>query len=90
MILVFLKKYNLFITEYNKDLYEDILNRTINYIEIGAEKDDKSVGLLRLSELLEIPKNEILVFGDGDNDLEMFQTFENSVCMNNGKQKIRK
>ena len=85
-----LSKYQLFITEYNKDLYEDILERTINYIEIGSEDDDKAIGLLRLSKLLNIPQNEILVFGDGDNDIEMIQTFENSVCMQNGKSKVKK
>lgn len=85
-----LKKYNLFITEYNKNLYENIIGKTINYVEIGSSNDTKASGLLQLGKILNIPQEQILVFGDGDNDLEMFSTFENSVCMANGAEKVKK
>lgn len=85
-----LKKYNLHITEYNKNLFEHILNKEINYIEIGATNDTKASGLVELTKILEIPIEEVLVFGDGDNDLEMLSTFPNSVCMNNGIEKAKK
>ena len=83
------QKYNLFITEYNKNLYENIIGKTINYIEIGSSNDTKACGLLQLGQILNIPQEQILVFGDGDNDVEMFNTFENSVCMANGTEKVK-
>lgn len=89
-ITTILKKHDLHITEHNKNLDEYIINKTINYIEIGATNETKATGLLELSRLLNIPQNEILVFGDGDNDLEMLSCFENSVCMSNGTVKAKK
>lgn len=84
-----LDEYNLFITEYNRNLYEKIIDKTINYIEIGSLNDTKASGLLQLGKLLNIPPEQILVFGDRDNDIEMFTTFENSVCMANGTNKVK-
>lgn len=82
-------KYNLFITEYSKNLDEKIIDKRINYIEIGSSNDTKASGLLQLGKILNIPPEQILVFGDGDNDIEMFTTFENSVCMANGTDKAK-
>ena len=84
-----LKIYGLFITEYNRNLNEHIINRIINYVEIGATNDTKATGLTELVEILKIPKEEVLVMGDGDNDLEMLSTFSNSVCMANGNEKAK-
>ncbi len=79
-----LEKYNLFITEYNTNLYEYILNKTINYIEIGKHNNTKAIGIHDLAEKLQIPLDEVLVIGDGENDINMFKMFRNCVCMNNG------
>ena len=84
-----LKKYGLHITEYNKKLNEKIIAKTINYVEIGNSNDTKASGLLQLGKLLNISPNEILIFGDSDNDREMFTTFENSVCMANATSEIK-
>lgn len=85
-----LDEYNLFITEHNKNLYEHIIETTINYIEIGSTNDTKAIGLENLANILSIPKEEVLVFGDGENDLEMFTKFSNSVCMKNGITRAKK
>lgn len=90
MLSKILDKYNLFITEYNKNLDEKIIGKIINYVEIGSSCDTKASGLLQLGKILNIPPEQILVFGDGDNDIEMFTTFENSVCMANGTEKVKK
>ena len=84
-----LDKYDLFITEYNTNLYETIIDKTINYVEIGSSSDTKASVLLQLGKILNIPPEQILVFGDGENDIEMFTTFENSVCMANGTDKAK-
>lgn len=85
-----LDKYNLFITEYNTNLYEHILNKTINYIEIGQYNDTKATGICDLADKLQIPIDEVLVIGDGENDINMFKKFRNSVCMNNGISDAKK
>lgn len=85
-----LKKYNLFITETNNNLYENILNKTINYIEIGASNSTKSTGLKYLINQLKISSNNVYVFGDGMNDFEVLSEFKNSICMSNGCKEIKK
>lgn len=90
MLSKILNKYNLFITEYNQNLDEKIIGKIINYVEIGPSYDTKASGLLELAKILNIPEKEILIFGDGDNDIEMFTTFENSVCMANSSEKIKR
>ncbi len=85
-----LQKYGLHITEYNQNLNEHLINKVINYIEIGATVETKATGLLQLAKILNIPNEEILVFGDGNNDLEMLSEFNNSVCMVNGTQKAKR
>ena len=77
---------NLYITEHNKNLYEDAIGKTINYIEVGVNKKNKADGLKMLTESLNLKSDEVLVIGDGDNDIEMFKMFENSGCMSNGSE----
>lgn len=77
---------NLYITEHNKNLYEDAIGKTINYIEVGVNKKNKADGLKVLTKSLNLKSDEVLVIGDGDNDVEMFRMFENSGCMNNGSE----
>ena len=84
-----LKKYNLFITENNNDLYESILNKTINYIEIGACNSTKSTGLKYLINKLKINPGNVYVFGDGINDYEVLNEFKNSICMVNGCKEVK-
>ena len=76
-------------TEKIKD-YIDNKNKNINYIEIGATIDTKASGLIELAHKLNIPIDEVLVVGDGDNDLEMLSTFPNSICMCNGTKKAKR
>lgn len=81
---------SLFITEYSKNLYESTINKTINYIEIGNKPSTKAIGLKKLISSLNILKDEVLVIGDGDNDIEMFKEFKNSGCLFNGSEEPKK
>lgn len=74
----------IFITEYNTNLYESAINKTINYIEIGNKNITKAEGLKILIDKLGLLQNEVLVIGDGNNDIEMFDNFCNSGCLKNG------
>ena len=81
---------NLYVTEYNKNLYENAIDETINYIEVGIKNNDKSNGILRLIQTININSNDVLVIGDGNNDIEMFKKFKNSGCLANGTQDAKK
>ena len=84
-----LDKYNLFITEYNTNLYEHILNKTINYIEIGQHNDTKANGIRDLADKLQIPIDEVLVIGDGENDIDMLQFAGLGVAMGNASNYVQ-
>lgn len=75
---------DVFITEYNTNLNETAINEIINYIEIGAKDTTKVEGVKKLANILHLNQDEILVIGDGNNDVEMFKTFKNSGCLKNG------
>jgi len=81
---------DLYVTECNKNLYENAIDETINYIEIGIKNNDKSNGILRLIQNININSNDVLVIGDGNNDIEMFKKFKNSGCLANGTQEAKK
>lgn len=77
------------ITEYNKNLYEKAINKTISYIEVGKSCSTKATGLKILIDKLGINKDEVLVIGDGINDVEMFEQFPNSGCLGNGDVRVQ-
>ena len=81
---------NLYICEYNRNLYENAIGQTINYIEVGVKNTTKAEGLKNLLNVLKINHDEILVIGDGDNDIEMFKEFTNSGCLINGTNMAKK
>ena len=50
---------------------------------------DKGVGILKLMEILQLSKNEIVAFGDNYNDIPMFQVVSHRVAMGNGVEKVK-
>lgn len=44
-----------------------------SWLDIAPDGVNKATGLARVAELLDIPRNRILVAGDGRNDIDMFQ-----------------
>ena len=58
-------------------------------VQIGSIKASKYNGVKSIGERLEIAENEIAVFGDDLNDLEMIEGFENSVAMGNAVEEIK-
>ena len=59
------------------------------FIEFVSPKAGKAVALARLSELLAIPKEEIVAFGDGLNDLDMLEWAGTSYAMENGAPEVK-
>ena len=44
-----------------------------SWLDIAPDGVNKATGLERVAELVDIPRNRILVVGDGRNDIDMFQ-----------------
>lgn len=55
-----------------------------HYVEMAPEGVDKGRSLLRLAELLGLRRDEVMAFGDGQNDVSMIAAAGTGVCMSNG------
>lgn len=53
------------------------------------EPDDKYQGIDRLIKMINAPKGDIVVFGDGSNDIKMFQQAPFSIAMGNGITQLK-
>ena len=58
--------------------------------EITALGVNKAKGIEALGNALKISKDQIAVFGDGGNDLDMLAAFENSYCPSGGMPEAKK
>lgn len=58
-------------------------------IEIVKKGINKAIGLQRIAQYYNIPKERIIAFGDEDNDLEMIEYAGVGVAMQNGIQELK-
>lgn len=58
-------------------------------IEVYAKDVSKSTGILDVLDLLNIDKKESYCFGDGPNDIEMFETVGHAIAMGNAIDVIK-
>jgi hypothetical protein len=58
-------------------------------IEVNASGVNKGSALLRMGESLGIPREEIMAFGDGMNDLQMLLEVGTGVAMANAQEEVR-
>ena len=59
-------------------------------IVIVNEGMNKGQGVKNLAKLLSVDEDNVIVFGDDMNDVEMFECFSNSVVMGNSTEEVRK
>src|SRR5699024_1999493 len=60
-----------------------------NIVEIVKKGINKAVGLHKLAHYYHIPQEQIIAFGDGDNDLEMIDYAGVGVAMENGIDELK-
>lgn len=60
-----------------------------NNIEVNKSSVNKGTGLLKLAEILGIRQEEIMAFGDSDNDLEMIKMAGLGVAMQNAIPEVK-
>lgn len=97
--------YKISFIEYNKEIFEQILayvqkkysneeltfQRSLNgYLEITHMNAKKSKGIEFISNLEKLTKKELAAFGDGQNDIPMFETVGYSVVMGNATDDVKK
>ena len=97
--------YKVSFIEYDKEIFEKIVDyvqkkysneeltfqRSLNeYLEITHLNAKKSKGIEFISELEKLTKNELVAFGDGQNDIPMFETVGYSVVMGNATDDVKK
>ncbi|MFN4227237.1 MAG: Cof-type HAD-IIB family hydrolase [Candidatus Ratteibacteria bacterium] len=82
-----------YLYKYFKKLFGKNLNivkTNPEYLEFMNKGVNKGVGLDVLAKYYKIKKNEIIAFGDGENDLEMLLYAGISVVPKNAKEKIKR
>lgn len=59
------------------------------YVEIVAKGVDKSVALKKVLKMLDVKAEEMIAFGDGQNDLSMLEMAGRGYCMMNAQSHVR-
>ena len=67
----------------------DVTSSWWDNIEIVPRSASKGSALQALAKSLNIPMDEVMVFGDSDNDLSMLKTAGVSVAMGNANERVR-
>lgn len=88
--------YKLLLIERKKEVYEKLYkiigdDKTLNvctsqsgFVDINPMGNTKATALEKLMDYYGVTKDEVVCFGDQDNDMEMLELIPNSVCMENG------
>ena len=61
-----------------------------SWLELTPKQADKGIALKSLMDLEGITCDEVLVFGDGENDLPLFRESKHSVAMGNAMDSVKK
>jgi len=75
-----------------KNKYDDVVNITKTnpeYLEFMNKEADKSIGLSALVKAYNIDMEEVMAFGDGDNDLTMVEKAGIGVTVSNAGDRIK-
>lgn len=60
------------------------------YIEVTSKDISKYTGLLEYAKILNISLNEVIAFGDGENDIQMLQNVGLGVAMDNASDYVKR
>lgn len=67
-----------------------VTSSALQNVEITSEAAKKGMMLERVTDFYSVPKEEVMVFGDGENDQSLFKTFEHSRAVQNAVPMLRK
>lgn len=58
-------------------------------IDIGPQNSSKGISIMELSERFNIEKEQIIVVGDSENDIPMFNVADRSYCIDHANQSVK-
>jgi Cof subfamily protein (haloacid dehalogenase superfamily) len=78
-----------------KDAHAEVIDQRVwgapwNVIEIVKAGMNKAVGLKKVANFYNIPKERVIAFGDEDNDFEMIEWAGQGVAMENGIDQLKR
>jgi hypothetical protein len=90
--ILFIPEYesaNAEVRKYTSSLEIDIIESGFSFTEIVPKGVNKGTALEIVSEMLEIAHEEIIAFGDNENDIEMLQLAGTGVAMGNAPDHVK-
>lgn len=70
--------------------FPDLVPQRYDEAFVMIEPDDKFKGIKTLMEKLELPIEDVVVFGDGENDIKMFQQAPCSIAVGNAIDELKR
>lgn len=71
------------------DFHGMFVGSSYNEVYVIVEPDDKYAGIKKMIELIDGDERDVVVFGDGNNDIRMFQEAPCSIAMGNGIEELK-
>lgn len=71
------------------DFQGTFVGSSYNEIYVIVEPDDKYAGIKKMMQLIQGDACEVVVFGDGNNDIRMFKEAPCSIAMGNGIEELK-
>lgn len=69
--------------------HKNVVGQRYSDLFLMYEPDDKYKGIAALSEILDFPECDVVVFGDGKNDIKMFRQAPLSIAMGNADEELK-
>lgn len=91
-MLTHIKRLMIFITrEQQSDLtiFENLVPQRYDDAYVMVEPDDKYKGIKKLMAVLQAPLEDVVVFGDGENDIKMFQQAAFAIAVGNACTQLK-
>ncbi len=71
------------------DFHGTLVGSSNQEVYVIVEPDDKFYGILQMMKILDAPMEDIVVFGDGYNDIRMFEQSPLSIAMGNAVKELK-
>lgn len=72
------------------DFHGTLVGSSYQEVYVIVEPDDKFYGIAQMMKILDAPMEDIVVFGDGNNDIRMFEQSPLSIAMGNAVEELKR
>lgn len=67
----------------------EVTTSDVDMIDIGPKNSNKGISIMELADRYNISKEDIIVVGDSENDVSMFEVASRSYCIDHADQKVK-